>query len=80
MELYDAPISFTQQITVTETVTCDGCGTDWLPLREGGRYFDISIEGEWRGTVTLEMRSPGDVLVPPKAQIQVLSRFAMRLY
>tara|TARA_R110002072_G_scaffold24763_11_gene83752 strand:+ start:390 stop:707 length:318 start_codon:yes stop_codon:yes gene_type:complete len=48
------------QETVSATVTSGDAGTGWLALREGGRYFDMSIAGDWEGRVTLELRAcPG---------------------
>ena len=43
------------QKTVSATVTSDNNGTDWLQLREGGRYFGLTLTGDWRGQVILEV-------------------------
>lgn len=48
------------QVTMSATVTRENSGTAWLRLREGGRYFDVAIAGDWQGRVTLEVRPPGD--------------------
>ncbi|CAN0571520.1 unnamed protein product, partial [Laminaria digitata] len=42
---------------VSARVICDDTGTDWLQLREGGRHFAVSIEGDWHGRITLEVRA-----------------------
>lgn len=47
-----------RQVTASAIVTREDSGTGWLRLREGGRYFDVAIAGEWRGRVTLEVRPP----------------------
>lgn len=47
-----------EQATVSAVVTRDDNGTAWLNLREGGRYFDVTITGDWQGRATLEVRTP----------------------
>jgi hypothetical protein len=44
------------QVTLFEAVTRDECGTAWLRVYEGCRYFDVSIGGVWQGRVTLEIQ------------------------
>ena len=47
---------------VTASVTAENTGTDWLQLRGGHTFFDISISGSFAATVTLERkrRAEGD--------------------
>ena len=55
-----------QQVSVFATVMRAESGTDWLPLREGGRYFAVSVRGDWQGRIALEVRKPGGDSASPE--------------
>lgn len=68
------------QETVSATVTSGDNGTAWLPLREGGRYFDIVIAGIWRGRVTLEVRPQDETSPPAGRMLEVFANNTAELY
>lgn len=68
------------QETVSATVTSGDNGTAWLPLREGGRYFDIVIAGDWHGRVTLEVRPQGKISATAGGMLEVFVKNTAELY
>lgn len=41
---------------VTASITAENTGTDWLQLRGGYNFFDISISGSFAATVTVQRK------------------------
>lgn len=48
------------KIRVSATGTAAGHATDWLQLRGGRRFFDISVGGTFNQTIVLERKRPGE--------------------
>lgn len=69
-----------QQQTVSAVITCAGRGTDWLSLRESGRYFDITIKGKWSGRVTLEVRDHNVRFAAPICLLEVFAENTDELF
>lgn len=69
-----------KQQTVSATITCAERGTDWLSLRQGGRYFDITIKGNWTGRVTLEVRPYGARSVRAVSVLEVFAQNTSELF
>lgn len=75
-----SPDGVAEQQTVAATITSADSGTDWLPLREGGRYFDIIIEGNWTGRVALEVRPLGGRSAAAASVLEVFAKNANELF
>jgi hypothetical protein len=60
-----------RHVTLSKTVTSDYCGTTWLKIYDGCRYFDVRIGGIWHGRVTLEVRKSED----PRKAVMCLGAF-----
>jgi hypothetical protein len=48
------------KIRVSANGATVGDATDWLQLRGGRRFFDISLGGTFTQTITLERKRPGE--------------------
>ena len=48
------------RIRVQSDVTAENAGTDWLQLRGGRGFFDISVSGSFTAAVTLQRKRPGE--------------------
>lgn len=68
-----------RQVTLTETVTREDCGTGWLRVEDGCRYFDVSIGGDWRGAVTLEIR-PAEVSLKCPGHLEIFCGNMWKLF
>lgn len=47
-------------VRVTESVTAQNTGTDWLQLRGDRGFFDVSVSGSFTATATLQRKRPGE--------------------
>ncbi|MFO1188504.1 MAG: hypothetical protein U1E97_02665 [Alphaproteobacteria bacterium] len=50
----------TSKIRVSASGAVAGDATDWLQLRGGRRFFDISVAGTFNQTIILERKRPGE--------------------